>query len=332
MADKSKFGGPTQFGDTTAGNQTGDTGHCARCEAMLAGALAGTLSAEDQALFDGHITDCGSCSQLLAEAKRGAAWLQMLRGPEPAPPADLVEKIFAQTSGGPIAVSAAHSGNVAGTPALASGYAPGVGHPAVYRNVIPFRQRILTTLLHSGLQPRLAMTAAMAFFSIALTMNLTGVRLSDLSLRPSVLKREFSAANASVARYYEGLRVVYELESRLHDLQTVQADEGPGSKQNAPQLQSNPGQSPAKKPTDTKPQRNQRHGTGAPPAASRREDRHQGNHEVGAIGEMEIDGLTGETSCVGNSTQGDVSTDAPSDESQGGAKDLVRMSFSLDML
>ena len=72
------------------------------------------------------------------------------------------------------------------------------------------------------LQPRLAMTAAMAFFSIALTLNLTGVRFSELrasDLRPSSLKRSFYEANAHVVRYYDNLRVVYELESRVHDLQ-----------------------------------------------------------------------------------------------------------------
>jgi hypothetical protein len=68
------------------------------------------------------------------------------------------------------------------------------------------------------------MTAAMAFFSIALTMNLTGVhplslRASDL--QPGSLKRDFYAADARVVRYYEGLRVVYELESRVRDLQTA---------------------------------------------------------------------------------------------------------------
>ena len=275
MADSSKFGGPKQFGDTTAGNQTGDSGHCARCEAMLADALDGTLSAEDQTLFDRHMTECGPCSQLLAEAKRGAAWLEMLRDPQPEPPADLLDKIFAQTGGGPVAIPAARTAHVVGTPALASGYAPGAGHPVAYRNVIPFGQRIKAAFQHAGMQPRLAMTAAMAFFSIALTMNLTGVRLSDLSLRPSAIKRQFSQANASVARYYEGLRVVYELESRLRDLQTVQGDEGAGPQQSAPPQQ-NPGQQPAKKPGDAKPQSNQRHGNGgAPPAASRREDDRQ---------------------------------------------------------
>ncbi len=72
------------------------------------------------------------------------------------------------------------------------------------------------------LQPRLAMTAAMAFFSIALTLNLTGVHLDQLKaadLRPANLERNLSDANARAVRYYENLRVVYELESRVRDLQ-----------------------------------------------------------------------------------------------------------------
>jgi hypothetical protein len=91
------------------------------------------------------------------------------------------------------------------------------------------------------LQPRLAMTAAMAFFSIALTMNLTGVHLLDLrasNLRPASLKRDFTSANARVVRYYEGLRVVYELESRVHDFEGASDNDVPAS-QSVP---SNPGQ------------------------------------------------------------------------------------------
>ena len=66
------------------------------------------------------------------------------------------------------------------------------------------------------------MTAAMAFFSVALTLNLTGIQSTDLrasDLRPSSITRSFAQANAHVVRYYDNLRVVYELESRVHDLQ-----------------------------------------------------------------------------------------------------------------
>ena len=90
------------------------------------------------------------------------------------------------------------------------------------------------------LQPRLAMTAAMAFFSVTLTMNLMGIhplelRASDLT--PSSLKRDFASSKASVVRYYEGLRVVYELESRVHDLQTAQDADQPNEPGGQPSAQ-----------------------------------------------------------------------------------------------
>jgi hypothetical protein len=65
------------------------------------------------------------------------------------------------------------------------------------------------------------MTAAMAFFSIALTLNLTGVRLRDLrasNFTPSALKRTVADMNASATRKFENNRAVYQVESRLSEL------------------------------------------------------------------------------------------------------------------
>ncbi len=71
------------------------------------------------------------------------------------------------------------------------------GAAASYGNVLPFRRRVAAAIGEARsaqilFQPRFAMTAAMAFFSIALTMNLTGVlrRLRASDLRPSSLKRD----------------------------------------------------------------------------------------------------------------------------------------------
>jgi len=216
VAESNKFGNPrTQFGDAPSTEQA-DDGLCAQCEAMLTDALDGTLSAADQAIFDTHMAGCGPCTELLTQAKRGLAWLEMLRDPQPEPPASLVPRILEQTSGLlPVAATD-------GSPAIAG-----------RRPVLPFRQRAWAAIRQSGigqiaLQPRLAMTAAMAFFSVALTMDITGTRLQDLSpsnLRPSNLKRTFYSANARVVHYYENLRVVYELESRVSDLETVRGDD-----------------------------------------------------------------------------------------------------------
>ena len=69
------------------------------------------------------------------------------------------------------------------------------------------------------------MTAAMAFFSIAMTLNLTGVRLSDLrlsDLRPSTVRsfmeRRLTMASTPIIRYYDHLRLVYEVESTMREM------------------------------------------------------------------------------------------------------------------
>src|ERR1019366_8621206 len=72
---------------------------CTACEEMLADALDKTLSPADQAWFDKHITSCVDCSDMFADAQRGAAWLELLKAPRPEPSAALMERILAQTSG-----------------------------------------------------------------------------------------------------------------------------------------------------------------------------------------------------------------------------------------
>jgi hypothetical protein len=280
-----------QFGSTKPGIP-GDPQHCAQCEAMLTDALDGTLSAADQATFDLHMVGCASCATMLADARRGAAWMEMLKSPRPEPPASLIERILAQTSNppappivlGPTDRLRVHPPQVPNTllgrPILVPAAA---GQPAVYAstNVLPFRSRItygLRSLGHTMLQPRLAMTAAMAFFSIALTLNLTGVHLSNLrasDLKPSSIMRSCYEAKARVVRYSDNLRVVYELESRVRDLQRSSDDNGststpapqkPPAKQNPDDSQQPDSQNPGSKKPDQKQNRPR-----PKPGSSRRE-------------------------------------------------------------
>jgi hypothetical protein len=309
VADSRQFGSPKilQFGDNkTTGNQPGDSGHCAQCEAMLADALDGTLSATDQEFFDLHMAHCSPCAQGLADARRGAAFLEMLRTPAPEPPADLLERILsltsgAQTSGVPATIQ--HAGATLahpqqGVPAMAPGYAA-TETSAAYGNVIPFRRRFVTAVRtssfgHLMLQPRLAMTAAMAFFSIALTMNLTGIHPTSLrvsDLKPSSLRRGFYGGKMRVVQYYDNLRVVYELESRVHDLQSAQdADAAAATQTAAPASTAQPANpAPAAQPgpNDKKaapPDSKQQHSKPAPsPGSSRREDPTQRRRYVAYI-------------------------------------------------
>src|SRR6185437_13912242 len=73
----------------------------------------------------------------------------------------------------------------------------------------------------ASFQPRMAMTAAMAFVSIALTLNLTGVKLKNLraaDLTPSGIRRNVVESAASAARNFQNMRVVYQVESRVSEL------------------------------------------------------------------------------------------------------------------
>jgi hypothetical protein len=291
-----------RFGEKSAGKRAGDGLQCAECEARLADALDGTLTVEEQKLFEEHTTECGVCSEMLADARRGAAWLEMLRAPRPEPPVELLERILAETGG---AQGFANAGRVVSEHAGAAGatlgrslfggaatVAPGYrvpGAAASYGNVVPFRRRVVSTIRRSSFgqivfQPRFAMTAAMAFFSIALTMNLTGVRLLNLrasDLRPSSLKRNYHDANARVVRYYEGLRVVYELESRVHDFEGAADNDLPATSQSVPSNSGQPavqapsaqpgsgGQKAAPPADETQPDRKR---PAANPGTSRRED------------------------------------------------------------
>lgn len=298
MADINQFGSAKPL-------QSADAQHCAQCEAMLTDALDGTLSTADQVAFDLHMVGCAACATMLAEAQRGAAWLNMLKSSVPEPPASLLDRILAQTSGqftteakptivlGPTDYLRQQPNTLLGQPVLTPVPAmyPAAAYTAGTAKVLPFRQRVAAAFRfqnigHTLMQPRLAMTAAMAFFSIALTLNLTGVRLSQLrasDFKPSSIKRNFYDTNAKVVRYYDNLVVVYQLESRVRDLQ--RSTESESSTTPAPQNSPATSRPSNQQPDDQKPQNpDQKKANPRPKSGtSRRENPQGGNmHFVGS--------------------------------------------------
>lgn len=213
--------------------QPGQHPECQTSEALLADAVDQVLSPADQAWFEAHIAACEHCSALFADAQRGAAWLEMLKLPRPEPSANLLHNIFAQTSD---FFAQGNDFDAMETPAteyipLATPAPSEIPqHQPYLAPLLPFRARPQISLVpfpsftRFAFEPRLAMTAAMAFFSIALTLNLTGVRLDQVhlaNLKPSSLKRTFYEAKGDAARHYDGLRVVHVLESRVDDLKSA---------------------------------------------------------------------------------------------------------------
>jgi hypothetical protein len=190
------------------GQKPGTSGSAMRCEeweALLTDALDGLLPAGKAAAFAAHSDGCENCGELLAHVKQGQEWLTYLHE-EPEIPWDLVPRIIEKTvgaSGVPIPVVAA------GVPATAGG---------AVAMAMPWRRSFHET--------RLLMTVAMAFFSLALTLNiitgghLTSLRLADLkpSQIGSTLSREFYGARGSVVKYYDNMRLFYRLQTRMREL------------------------------------------------------------------------------------------------------------------
>jgi len=210
---------------------------CGRWETLLADALDGLLKPEDEAKFTAHMAVCQSCSALFEESRRGREWLEFL-SPEPEVPAGLLDKILAQTGPGQVA----GYGIIDGPSDILA------AHP----RIVPAWQRPgFMGQIRRFAEPRLLMTAAMAFFSIALTLNLTNVKLSSLrlsDLKPSSIRsfveRRVTMASTPIVRYYDHLRFVYEVESTMRQLRRNSEDNSaqPKPKESTPgESQKTPG-------------------------------------------------------------------------------------------
>ena len=195
---------------------------CGQWETLLADALDGLLRPEDEATFSSHMAICPACTALFEEARRGREWLEFL-SPDPELPEGLLDRILASTGPGQVAGYGLVAGPSNEMPALQPWQRPG------------FMARV-----RRFAEPRLMMTAAMAFFSIALTLNLTGVKLSDMrfaNLRPSAVRsfmeRRLTMASTPIVRYYDHLRLVYEVQSRVRELRrNGQGENSDGQQQN----------------------------------------------------------------------------------------------------
>jgi hypothetical protein len=214
---------------------------CGQWETLLADALDGLLKPEDESAFGAHMAICPACTALFEEARKGREWLEFL-SPEPEVPEGLVDRILAQTGPGQAAMLGplpASPGNVVALPQ-------------------PWQRPGFRGWIRRFAEPRLMMTAAMAFFSIALTLNLTGVRITSIrlsDLRPtavrSLVERRITMASTPLIRYYDHLRFVYEVESRMREFRrTTQGDndqkqQGPAPQRPAGESKQNPdGQNP----------------------------------------------------------------------------------------
>jgi len=262
---------PGQFGSSKPPARKAEPGtlDCTAFEQWLAESAEDRLSDAILEQMRAHAAGCAGCQEKLAQARRGREWLQVLKQEALEPPAGMVAKILAQTSLAgapgtaeiPAGVEPMSSARPSGEwqPESQAEYVlPGFGGEAAGvmlgvtdrnlpktkasrsgRSVPAWQRNTVVVLRRTLVDPRLAMVAAMAFFSITLTLNLVGVRLTNLhpaDLAPSNMRRaasrQYAEVNARMARYYENLRIVYEVEARVQQLRRA-AQTNPAPRQEA---------------------------------------------------------------------------------------------------
>ncbi len=176
---------------------------CSEFEALLADALDNALAADTRQAFDEHGRSCVVCGPMLAEALEG---MLMVRGmAEVEPPKNLLHNILAATSRKEAtAEQIAEEAKLGWMERLRRSLSPQVGG-----------------LLHS----RFAMSFAMAFFSLSITLTLAGVKITDLknmAENPSMLRKNvvlgYTHVEAKVTSYYENLRLVYQVQAKVREL------------------------------------------------------------------------------------------------------------------
>ena len=190
---------------------------CHEFDSLLSDVLDGMLSGGKLDRFQAHARACPACGPLLAESKAGRTWLKELTEVEP--PAGLVANILASTTG--------------------------IVSDRLRAPALPVQPRVswvdrAQAWLSASMQPiwgtvrqsRFAMSFGMAFFSLSVALSVAGVKPSDLrqiSLRPAALRHTYYATQARVVRYYENIRLVYEVEAAVRGIKrnVTPAEPGP---------------------------------------------------------------------------------------------------------
>lgn len=222
---------------------------CGEFDALFSDAIDELLSGGTLERFQAHARVCQTCGPLWAEALEGHRLLKSMAEVEP-PPA-MVLNILAATTG--IDTARLH----ASAPLRLSWT----------DRARDWAESWVTPVWAVVRQPRFVMSFGMAFFSLSVALSIFGVKVSDISkvdLRPSAVKRNYYEASGRVVKYYENIRWVYEMESRLKEFKqtTSPAEPAPAEPNNKERKNNTSGQ------PDQKQERNYSQGENEPVLAS----------------------------------------------------------------
>jgi len=77
----------------------------------------------------------------------------------------------------------------------------------------------------------------MIFFSFSLGLSVAGVKPKDVakvSLRPAVVRHAYNDAQIKVVQYYDNIRFVYEIESKVRELKRANTPAEPAEQKQNP--------------------------------------------------------------------------------------------------
>jgi hypothetical protein len=208
--------------DHTKNDLTSNGMQCQEFDNLLSDALDGAASGLQLDRFHAHARSCSACGPLLAEVEAGRNWLKDLTEVEP--PAGLVNNILASTTG----VDTQRLRLNVGAPARVSS-----AGPSWWERAQAWASDALQPVWGTVRQPRFAMSFGMAFFSISVALSVLGVKNTDLrqlSLRPTAIRHTYYNTQARVVRYYDNIKLVYEVQAAVRELKrnVTPAEPAPG--------------------------------------------------------------------------------------------------------
>ena len=171
------------------------TCNCAEFEILLCDAVDGTLRGEQKTAFEQHRQSCASCDEMATDVLGVTAFIERAAVVEP--PKELLTRILYETSG---------KAAKANSPVKAGWFGA------------------LKQFLGPVLAPRLAMGMVMTVLSISMLAQVFGLEVRPLKASDLEPTRIWAGVEdgahrqwSRVVKYYENIRVVYEIQSRLKE-------------------------------------------------------------------------------------------------------------------
>src|SRR3954452_11323435 len=169
---------------------------CTDFDSLLCDYIDGTLESARVPAFEEHKETCASCAELARDAAAAVRFIAVAETPEPPP--ELITRIAFEIPSG----------------AVRKGW-----------------RSALLGWIHPVLQPRFAMGMAMTLLSFSMLGRFAGIEVRQLKLSDLQPSAVWAAIDNRIHRgwergvkYYENLRLVYEVQARLQQW-TEQEDE-----------------------------------------------------------------------------------------------------------